>query len=341
MNKKILVVGGTGAMGVYLVPELLKMGYIVDVLAWDAGVSNNQNLRYIQGNAKDYAIVEKILKQEYAAVVDFMIYYTSDEYEHFLTLYLQHTEHYIFLSSYRVYADKEHPIKETSPRILDVTNDEKLLNSGDYCIYKAQTEDFLASSDFTNWTIVRPAITYSKHRFQLITMEYELVLRRMQEKKTLVLPEPAMKKQATMSWAGDVARMLARLVLNKQAYQEIYSVCTSEHHTWEEVAQIYQRIGGLTYCTTDTDSFLNIIAPENIHAKQQLLLDRYYDRIMDNSKILNITGMKQSELMPLEQGLSRELAAFPRNYAWQQDIRIDRMNAFLQKPKIRVLNKLS
>lgn len=28
-QKKILVLGGTGAMGVYLVPELLKMGYQV------------------------------------------------------------------------------------------------------------------------------------------------------------------------------------------------------------------------------------------------------------------------------------------------------------------------
>ena len=31
MKKKVLVPGGTGAMGVYLVPELLKMGYQVDV----------------------------------------------------------------------------------------------------------------------------------------------------------------------------------------------------------------------------------------------------------------------------------------------------------------------
>lgn len=333
MNKKVLVVGGTGAMGVYLVPELLRMGYQVDVLSLDAGISDNPNLRYVQGNAKDYAAIEEILKQEYAAVVDFMIYYTKEEYEPFLTLYLKHTEHYIFLSTYRIYADEEHPIKETSPRILDVTKDEALLHSGDYCIYKAQTEDFLAASGFTNWTVVRPAITYSKRRFQLITMEYDLVVRRMLEKKTLVVPEPAMKKQATMSWAGDVARMLARLVLNKQAYGETYSVCTSEHHTWEEIAQIYQKIGGLQYCTTDTENFLNIIAPGNIHAKQQLILDRYYDRIMDNTKILNITGMKQSELMPLEKGLAMEFAAFPKDYAWQQDARIDRMNAFLENRK--------
>ena len=29
--KKILVLGGTGAMGVYLVPKLIERGYAVDV----------------------------------------------------------------------------------------------------------------------------------------------------------------------------------------------------------------------------------------------------------------------------------------------------------------------
>lgn len=331
MNKKVLVVGGTGAMGVYLVPELLSMGYQVDVLALDTDISDDPNLHYIQGNAKDYDTVEKIVKREYAAVVDFMIYYTREEYERFLPVYLEHTEHYIFLSTYRIYADEEHPIRETSPRILDVTKDEKLLQSGDYCIYKAQTEDFLKKSEYENWTIVRPAITYSKRRFQLITMEYDLVIRSMLEHESLVVPENAMVKQATMSWAGDVARMLARLVLNKRAYKETYSVCTSEHHTWEEIAQMYQRIGGLKYCVADTETFLNIIAPGNIHARQQLLLDRYYDRVMDNSKILNITGMKQSELMPLEEGLAMEFRAFPKNYVWQPDERMDRMKAYCHR----------
>ena len=30
--EKILVLGGTGAMGSYLVPELAEMGYLVDVV---------------------------------------------------------------------------------------------------------------------------------------------------------------------------------------------------------------------------------------------------------------------------------------------------------------------
>ena len=307
-------------MGVYLVPELLKMGYQVDVVSLDTAISTHPDLTYIQADAKDPAYIETLLKNDYVAVVDFMFYPTREQFERFTTLYLENTEHYIFLSTYRVYANEEHPIKETSPRLLDVATDQAFLNSGDYSIYKAQAEDFLRQYPRTNWTIVRPAITYSKRRFQLVTLEMEVVVRRMLEGKKLVLPEMAMPVQGTMTWAGDVAVMLARLLLNKDAYGETYSVCTAEHHSWEEIAKMYGRIGGLQYCTVDTQTYIDILCPNHILFQQQLIYDRYYDRIMDNSKILNITGMQQSQLMPLEKGLAMELGNFPRDYAWGESI---------------------
>lgn len=336
MGKKVLIPGGTGAMGVYLVPELLKLGYEVDVISLDEVASNSPRLRYIKANAKDEVFISNMLKKGYDAVVDFMIYPTKEQYETFIPLYLKNTEHYIFLSTYRVYANEEHPIRETSPRLLDVSNDQTLLTSGDYCIYKAQSEEFLKASDCSNWTAIRPAITYSKRRFQLITMEYELVVRRMLEGKTLVLPWPAMDTEATMSWAGDVAKMIARLVLNNKAMREIYSVCTSEHHTWREIAEMYKQIGGLKYITVDTDTFLNIIAPDNLYARQQLIYDRYFDRIMDNSKILEIAGMKQSELMPLMEGLQKELRTFPKeDITWGNSEAYNRMDEYLAAKGIK------
>lgn len=329
--KKILVLGGTGAMGVYLIPELLHMGYAVDVVSLDDITSTDPALRYIKANAKDTSFVSEQLKSGYSAVVDFMIYPTPEEFETFIPLYLKNTDHYIFLSTYRVYANEEHPIKESSPRLLDVTDDRVLLTSGDYCIYKAQSEDFISRSGAENWTVIRPAITFSKRRFQLVTMEMDLVVRRMLEGKTLLLPEPALAIQATMSWAGDVAKMIARLVLNNDAYKQSYSVCTAEHNTWGEVAEMYRRIGGLSYRTVDTDTYLDVIAEGGIFARQQLVYDRYFDRIMDNSKILDTVGMKQSELMPLEQGLALELKAFPKDFAWRSNAAYDRMDEYLSK----------
>ena len=42
---------------------------------------------------------------------------------------LDNTDQLIFLSSYRVYADEEHPIKETSPQLLNVVKDQYFLEN--------------------------------------------------------------------------------------------------------------------------------------------------------------------------------------------------------------------
>jgi hypothetical protein len=93
--------------------------------------------------------------------------------------------------------------------------------------------------------------------------------------------------------------------------KEIYSVCTSEHMTWGEVADIYKELIGLEAVWVDIEDFLGIISYNSnnpMGIRYQLIYDRLFDRIMDNSKVLEITGMKQSELTTLYDGLKRELA---------------------------------
>ena len=45
--KKILLLGGTGALGVYLTEELLKMDYAVDVVSKDDKFSLVKKLRFL------------------------------------------------------------------------------------------------------------------------------------------------------------------------------------------------------------------------------------------------------------------------------------------------------
>ena len=59
------------------------------------------------------------------------------------------------------------------------------------------------------------------------------------------------------------------------------------------------------------EDFLGILthnSPNPMGVRYQLIYDRLFDRIMDNSKVLEVTGMKQSELTTLYDGLKRELA---------------------------------
>ena len=333
MKKKALLIGGTGALGVYLTEELLKMGYLLDVVSLDNKISADKNLKFIQADAKNLDFVNNQVKNGYNLIVDFMIYFSPEEFSKYYKIYLNNCDHYIFLSSYRVYADSKTPITENSARLLDISTDKDFLNSGDYSIYKAQQEDMLRASGKNNWTVLRPAITYSKDRFQLTIWEARVLVYRMFRGLTVVLPEPAMDLQATLSWAGDFGKMVARLALNKDAFGEAYTVSTSEHHTWREIAEIYKKIGNLKYITTDTESFLNIAAPGNIHVRQQLTYDRYFNRMVDNTKILNATGFKQSDLMPLKKGLAMELSGVPKNAVWDDQGVNKRMDLFLKNLK--------
>lgn len=305
--KKILVLGATGAMATYLVPLLVKSGYSVTGVSLDEVESTDANLRYIKANAKDKAFLEELVAEGYDEIVDFMIYNTKESFEEYYKIFLEGTKHYIFLSTYRVYAG-ETPITEESPRLLDVKKPSSFVSYKEYSIYKAEAEDVLRASGYTNYTIVRPAITYSNCRFQLTTLEGNVVIYRMKKGKTVLLPEGAMEHQATMSWAGDVAKMFLAILLNPEAYGETYTLSTAEHNTWREVAEMYRRIGGLEYVTVPDEDYVKILG-DTAYLEQQLKYDRCFDRIVDNSKILKLCGLSQSDLMPLEDGLRLEYSA--------------------------------
>ena len=169
-----------------------------------------------------------------------------------------------------------------------------------------------------NWTIIRPAITYSLLRNQLVTLEAPNTIGRALLGKPVVLPETAKNVQATMSWAGDVAQMIAGILFNENALGEAYTVSTSEHHTWGEIAEYYEDICGLKSVWVDQTDFLRCAVTGfddfPYTGSWQLVYDRLFDRIIDNSKILALTGMKQENLMKLYDGLKYEISRCPKNY---------------------------
>ncbi|MBR2426717.1 MAG: NAD(P)H-binding protein [Lentisphaeria bacterium] len=309
-QKKVLVLGATGAMGKYLIPKLAERNYLVDAVALDACPFQHPNVNVITGNAKDHNFRDELLKNNYDAIVDFMIYATN-ELIPYLPRIIPATGHYIYLSSYRIYDGCEVPVKETSPRLLDHSNDIRLRNSDDYSIYKARGENVVHTFTNKNWTIIRPAITYSLMRYQLVTLEAFATVSRAKLGKTVVLPETAKNIQATMSWAGDIAEMIARLLFNEKAFGETFTVATAEHHTWGEIAEYYKDICNMKTVWVPQDDYLNIVTndPRSTYAYYywQLACDRLFNRIMDNSKVLAATGLKQDEMMKLYDGLKYEI----------------------------------
>ncbi len=316
--KKILVLGATGAMGKYLVPLLASMGYKIDAVALDKAPYDFPNVNNIQADTNDLDTYRSLVNNSYDGIVDFLIYHTAT-LVHRLPFIADNCGHYIYLSTYRVYDNKELPIKESSPRIFDTGDDPLIRYSDDYCIYKARGEEVLKLQQKKNWTIIRPAITYSYLRNQLVTLEAHDTVGRARQGKTVVLPEQARKVQGTMSWAGDVARMIAGILLNPDTLGETYTVSTAEHHTWEEIADYYKDICNMKILWVDKEDFISIMDPfkYNKGSRWQLEYDRLFDRVMDNSKILALTGMKQQDLMPLYDGLKYEINRIPADFQWK------------------------
>lgn len=325
-KKRVLMLGGTGAMGMYLAPEMIKLGYQVYITSRKEHEST-EDMVYLTGNAKDMDFMKPILEQKFDCIVDFMIYSTEEFRDRYLQL-LDSTPHYVFLSSYRVYGDNHGmPITEESPRLLDSVDDDEYLATDEYGLKKARQENILRASGRKNWTIIRPAITYSKDRFQLGTMEAQDFVKRALEGKTVIFPQQMLQKQATLSWAGDVGKMMSRMILNEEAMEQTYTVSTAEHHTWKEVMEIYQELLGMQVKIVDLSVYQDIFG-----GPYQIKYDRMLDRVVDNSKALAVAGMTQEELMPLKEGLRMELDNFAKNPTYRafnagRDRKLDQLTA--------------
>ena len=157
-----------------------------------------------------------------------------------------------------------------------------------------------------------PATTYSTGRAQLVTLEAGTFVYRALLGKPVAIPLQAKDKPATLSWAGDVGVMIARLAGREEALGEKFITATAEYHTWGEIAEIYRELIGLQYEWVDKEVYLGLLSkdPENISPaiRYQLEYARMFDRITDNSKILAITGMKQEELTSFYDGMKMELS---------------------------------
>lgn len=296
-------------MGVPLTKLLLSDGYNVTVTSRSERRSDDPRLNYLCGNAKDMAFIQSVLEQkDWYAVVDFMTY-TTDQFRERYQLFLTHAGHYIFISSARVYAQCDGKITEETSRLLDVSTDEAYLKTDEYALTKARQEDLLKNSGNSNWTVVRPTITYSDIRLQLGVMEKENWLYRALHGRSIVFSEDICEKYTTMTTAYDVAQGIRALIGNEKAKGEAFHITSDYCYRWSEILECYLNVlekkTGTRPKVVYTKKAVKLKFPS---AKYQVIYCRYYDRCFDNSKISQFADVKKFD-DPLI-GLSKSLEAF-------------------------------
>ena len=167
--KNVLLIGGGGTLGTYTAEECLSLGYRVDVICLEDKSSSNENLRYFNAPATTEYLQELFRREHYDGIVNFIHYPDAKDYIPYHELLSRNTGHLIFLSSYRVYADLEHPITENAPQLIDVIRDDpQFLEQEDYALAKSRAEKYLKNNDCPmNWTVVRPVISFSAARLDI------------------------------------------------------------------------------------------------------------------------------------------------------------------------------
>ncbi len=304
---KVLILGGTGAMGKHLVNILFNHG--VDCFITTR--SNRESCirkNYIKGNAHDMKFLQPLLqKEKWDAIVDFMIYTTND-FEERYNLLLDSTTQYVYISSARVYAQNDGLITEDSPRILDVCKDQDYLATDEYALTKARQENILKKSDKKNWTIIRPYITFSEIRLQLSPQEKELWLYRCLHGRSIVFSKDLAEKYTTLTYGYDVAKGIASIIGKEKAIGEIFHITVNESHKWSEILSLYVKV---IKRETGIEPKVKLINKWEKHiggSYRQIFYDRLYDRCFDNSKIAQFIDPKSFK--PTLQALDECLTDF-------------------------------
>lgn len=257
--------------------------------------TSHANIHYICGNAHNLDFVLDLLdSHKYDCVVDFMVYSTVEFLDR-AELLLDKCVHYVFLSSARVYASSNQPLREDSPRLLDVSKDKEYLATDEYALAKARQENILAHLHRRNYTIIRPYITFSEIRLQLGVYEKESWLYRAMQGKSIVFFKDIATHYTTMTYALEVARAIAVICGNPKSYEQTYHITSENSMRWAKILAIYQKVlqkelgREVKVVFADLDEFFG----KNAY---QVIYDRLFDRKFDSSKInalLTQNGEKQ------------------------------------------------
>ncbi|MBQ6464338.1 MAG: epimerase [Pseudobutyrivibrio sp.] len=309
----ILILGGTGAMGVPLIGILSQDNNNIYVTS-RSHRENKRNVEYLCGNAKTDEFFLSLMERDYDVIFDFLVY-TTEELERRLNVILEHTKQYFFFSSSRCYADSMKPITEDADRLVDVCYNPVYLALDEYGMAKGREENLLRATNKKNWTIIRPYITYNDYRLQLGVYEKENWLKRALEGRTIVFPKDIAERRTSLTYGPDVAAALAKLIGNEKALGEAFHITTTENHTWGEILDFYCSV--IEKKTGNRPKVLLVEDSEelqNYWNPWQIKYDRLYNRIFDNSKIEDAIG--NFVFKSTFDGLEESLSNFIDNPKW-------------------------
>lgn len=312
---KILLLGGTGAMGKYLNNFYSACNENeVYITSRKKRVSEKSNVHYIEGNAKSLEFLKLLAQKKWDIIVDFMIY-SEQEFKERIYFLLDITERYIFLSSARVYALSDGVLNEESDRLLDVCKDKKYIVTNEYALEKAREENVLFESGKMNWTIIRPYVTYDGYRLQLGIYEKENWLYRVLHGRTLVVTDDIMDNITTLTYGEDVAHIIYNVSLSEKGKGQVVQAVSPNFIQWENVLETYRRcLLKLSDTELKVKRVKSINCLNEVFSRYQLKYDRLGKRLFNSSKAESYGEINWTSI---EDGVESSLDIFINKPEWK------------------------
>jgi nucleoside-diphosphate-sugar epimerase len=219
---RILIMGGTRFIGVYLTKILVEHGHEVVLFNRGNKPAPVTGVKQIHGDRKDSAqLKEKLSSQEFDAIFDNNGRELSDT-QPLVEIFKDRVQHFIYMSSAGVYLKSDQ-----LPHIEGDSVDPKSRHKG-----KHETEAYLSSQDVP-FTAIRPTYIYGPQNYNdLDAWFFDRIVR------DRPIPIPGNGMHITqLGHCQDLARAMSQVLGNQQAIGQIYNVSGDRYVTFDGLAR--------------------------------------------------------------------------------------------------------
>ncbi|XP_057792113.1 chloroplast stem-loop binding protein of 41 kDa b, chloroplastic [Salvia miltiorrhiza] len=240
--KKILIMGGTRFIGIFLSRLLVKDGHQVTLFTRgkapiaqqlpgepDAEFADfSSKILHLKGDRKDFDFVKTSLAAEGFDVVYDINGREAVEVEPILDA-LPNLEQFIYCSSAGVYLKTDYP-----PHYEVDAVDPKSRHKG-----KLETESLLASRD-VNWTSIRPVYIYGPLNYNPVE---EWFFHRLKAGRPIPVPNSGIQI-TQLGHVKDLATAFIKVLGNPKASKEVFNISGDKYVTFDGLARACAKAGG-------------------------------------------------------------------------------------------------
>ncbi|XP_073023602.1 chloroplast stem-loop binding protein of 41 kDa b, chloroplastic-like [Primulina eburnea] len=241
-SKKILIMGGTRFIGIFLSRLLLQEGHQVTLFTRgkapvasqlpgesDADFNNfASEILHLKGDRMDFEFVKSSLSAERFDVVYDINGREANEVEPILDA-LPNLEQYIYCSSAGVYLKTDY-----LPHFETDAVDPKSRHKG-----KLETESLLKSRG-VNWTSIRPVYIYGPLNYNPVE---EWFFHRLKAGRPIPIPNSGMQV-TQLGHVKDLAVAFLRVLGNEKASEEVFNISGEKYVTFDGLARACAKAGG-------------------------------------------------------------------------------------------------